>query len=381
MKYNVMITSLYGGGSRKDVEYYYTNDGNRSMYCDAILSAEASSKYILAHHHIDEIVTLGSKTTFDPGDELVSIVLREGSSFYASDTAELSAYSLLRYRLAQYIDEIKIEEQDLRDLLSEEEQKAVNEFLKTFFREYIQPRGNIKYNKFFDALMKDEDLRKHMVSELINAIPEAMADPDRYLAWIKNLLYEDLKDTSKLELLEGNENVKIRFVPTDGGDSLTFAYTLSEGFSQLAADNNDDLDLDLYICIQSEDANDTVALMNFINIIKMMPDARVRIVKIATGSHSIDGFINEIADDTEFYGVSDLLSGSSAFMKYGKTDLLMEYWKKKNISNEYIDRLLYAMRNIDYGISLCDVADIERGINSLRRLFAEKFIPGNDITD
>ena len=83
--YRLMITSLYEGDSRDSVEYYYAKEGEKNMYCDALLSAEASSKYILANYRIDEIVTLGSKTTFDPGDEIVQMVLREGSTFYSSD--------------------------------------------------------------------------------------------------------------------------------------------------------------------------------------------------------------------------------------------------------------------------------------------------------
>ena len=58
--YRLMITSLYEGDSRDSVEYYYAKEGEKNMYCDALLSAEASSKYILANYRIDEIVTLGS---------------------------------------------------------------------------------------------------------------------------------------------------------------------------------------------------------------------------------------------------------------------------------------------------------------------------------
>ena len=91
--YRIMITSLYEGDSRDSVEYYYAREGEKNIYCDAMLSAEASSKYILANYKIDEIITLGSKTTYDPGDELVEMVLREGSSFYSSDTRSMSTYS------------------------------------------------------------------------------------------------------------------------------------------------------------------------------------------------------------------------------------------------------------------------------------------------
>ena len=73
-----------------------------------------------------------------------------------------------------------------------------------------------------------------------------------------------------------------------------------------------------------------------------------------------------LKDKTEDYNISDLLAGTEAFLRYGKTDLLVEYWERANIHNPKIDRIIYAIRNIDAGISLCDIADIERGIRSLR---------------
>ena len=379
MKYNVMVTSLYGGANRKHIEYYYASDGSRRLYCGAMLSAEASSKYILANHHIDEIITLGSNTTFDPGDDMVQIVLREGSSFYDSDPDNLSTYSLLRYRLAQYIDEISIERQDLRDLLNSEEQEKVKGFIKAFFRDRVQSQGDHKFNKFFDIIMQDRELKNAFNDALFEAFPEAAEDRERFGKWIASYLYGELKDTSKLELLEGNENVKIRFVPTEGSNSIGFANKLSESFYEAINASEEPLEINLYICIQSEDANDTVALMNFMEIVKSMPGSRIVIKKIATGTRAVDGSANRISDDTKFYGISDLLTGCRSFLRYGKTDLLMEYWKKQNNHDPYIERLLYAMRNIDYGISLCDISDIERGVNSLRKLFNEgPFVPDSD---
>lgn len=366
-----MVTSLYGGSSRNEIKYYFAREGERRLYCSGMLSAEASSKYILSNHHIDEIITLGSTTTYDPGDELVPIVLREGSSFYDSDPNNLSNYSLLRYRLAQYIDEISIEKQDLRELLSDDEQTKVKGFIRDFFRANVQTSGDHKFNRFFDILTQNGELRDAFYTALYEAVPEASADSSRYSQWIMRYLYDELKDTSKLELLEGNENVKIRFIPTDGGDSLGFANTLNDGFKELLESSDDGVELDMYICIQSDNANDTVALMNFMEIVKAMPDTNINIKKIATGTRALDGVVNEISDDTTIYGISDLLTGLRAFLRYGKTDLLRVFWKNQNSHDGYIERLLAAMRNIDYGISLCDIADIERGINSLRKLFNE----------
>ena len=52
------------------------------------------------------------------------------------------------------------------------------------------------------------------------------------------------------------------------------------------------------------------------------------------------------------------------------------------MENVYIERLLNAMRTIDVGISLCDITDIERGINTLRAIFDEgDFIPSDNLIE
>lgn len=375
-----MLTSLYDAGSARNVEYYTVKDGNRNLYCDAMLSAEASSKYVLANHRIDEIITLGSNLTYDPGDEQVKMTLREGSSFYASDINDLSTYSLLRYRLAQYIDEIRIEEQDLRELLTEEEQKETTAFLKEFFRKNLQSRSDAKFNRFFDMLTGDEDLRKQFFTELDEAIPASAQNPDKYHRWVRNYLYGELRDTSKLELLRGNEDVKIAFIPTDEGGTMSFASKLNSNLMTLAEETSEEDDFDFYICIQSDDAKDTFMLLNFMDIVKSMPGNNMRIKGVITGTHTSEEFYNEISDDTELYGTSDLLTATRSFLQYGKTGLLMQYWHRQKRENPFIERMLYAMRNIDIGISLCDIGDIERGISSLRRLFAEEeYVAGNSL--
>ena len=382
MKHSIMITSLFGGIASKEIEYYFTEDSEKTQYCDAVLAAEASSKYILAKHHIDEIITLGSKSTFDPGDEMKQTVLREGSSFYSSDINSLSTYSLLRYRLAQYIDEIRIEDQDTRELLSDEDQQRVKGFCRAFFREHIQPQGNAKFNRMLDTVRRDDELRKLFLTEFREKIPEVLDAPVKYKAWTLNYLYDEMKDSSKLELLEGNEDVKIRFVPTGSKGSLSIADKLVNEYNNLVREYGGEIDIELYICILSENASDSFALMNLMDIFKTISNSHIKIKKIATALPLADEFASSITDDTELYSVSDLIAGTRAFLKYGKTDLLMDYWKRQNIENLYIERLLYAMRIIDVGISLCDISDIERGITSLRNLFAEgDFVPGDDLIE
>ena len=73
-----------------------------------------------------------------------------------------------------------------------------------------------------------------------------------------------------------------------------------------------------------------------------------------------------------------MLAGTTAFLNYGKAESIVRYWKQAAVDNPTIDRVVYAMRNIDTGISLCDINDIERGIRSLRALLSDRESIGGD---
>ena len=77
MKHKIMITSLRKRDLKEGLQYFCYSDGERNMYCDALTSAEAGSKYILANHNIDIIFAFGSDSTHDMGDDLRSMSLQE----------------------------------------------------------------------------------------------------------------------------------------------------------------------------------------------------------------------------------------------------------------------------------------------------------------
>ena len=371
-KISIMVTSLYKGTSGDAIDYYYVRQGERSMYCDAMLSAEASCKYVLANHKIDEIFTFGTKSTHDEGDELVPIVLREGKSFYASDTAELSTYSLLRYRLAQFVDEIEIEKQELRDGIDAEDQEKVTAFLKNFFREKVNHDGNYRYNRFFEMLTDNDELWKELQNSLVEHLGNP-ADYEKYCNWARHHLYDEMRDSSKMEELDSNDDVRIRFIPLDSEGKNLIVDSLVSNLKAIAEmEDGQQSEIELYLAIQSDDARDNTILMNFIEAVRTMPGSNINIVQISTTSRRPYAIANRLSDDTDKFGVNELLAGARSFIKYGKTDILIDYWNKQGIHNEYIESLLYAMRNIDIGISLCDISDIERGIERLRRLFKEE---------
>lgn len=368
--HRVLITSLYGGVSGGKLRYYFSEKDDRVSYCDALLSAEASCKYVLANHKIDEIVTFGSKSTFDEGDGLKSLLLKEGSSFYASEVKNMSTYSLFRYRLAEYLDEINIEEQDIRELLNEDEADKVNTFVDKFFYSKDNSDKTTRYNRFFDHLMQDVNLRDSFINGLKEEIPDAKKDPDRYLTWTFQKLYKEMKSSSKLELLEANSDVKIRFIPVAKDDEdATFIENFTRIMNDIIAEGKDKIEL--YICVQSDDASDTFVLINLMNLIKAMPDADISVARVITTTRSPKEAVAVISDDTLKFGISDLVSGTRAFLQYGKTDMLLDFWHRSGLNNPEIERLLYAMRNIDFGISLCDISDIMRGMKSLRDLLKD----------
>ena len=155
MSYKILLTSLYEADKDSPVRYYYFREGSRNYFCDAFLTVEASAKFVLSRFDIDEIVTIGRKLTFDEGDDRRQIELREGKSFYTSDIRDLSTYSLFRYRIAQYIDELRIEQQDMMESLSHEDQLKAKNYIDSFYKsgEYSG-----RFNRMFEDLSKDREL-------------------------------------------------------------------------------------------------------------------------------------------------------------------------------------------------------------------------------
>ncbi|MBQ9061173.1 MAG: hypothetical protein IJ128_08515 [Firmicutes bacterium] len=369
MAYNILLTSLYAAGKNEELRYFYSKDGYRNYYCDAMLTVEASTKYALSKYPVDEIITLGRKLTFDEGDDDRLIQLSAGSNFYAAEMEELSTYSLYRYRIAQFLDELRIEQQDLMDLLDIEEQKEVTRFIRQFAQGKDQDGNHRKFNRLFDELAQEPGAFDDFMDELREAIPEAAGRRSTYTDWVKNYLFAQLKDSAKLELLPENEDVLVRFIPTslleDG--KLPIDNMLQIVHSII---NEHDDDINLYVALNSDDLTDNFVLLNILDIIEVMPESRVTVRDILTTSDARDELAGEVSDDAEFLGVSELVAATRTFLKYGKVDMIVDFWERSGVHNERIESMIYAMRSIDIGISLCLIKEIESGITALRDIFA-----------
>lgn len=369
-----MITSLRKRDVKDGLQYFCFSDGEKNEYCDALTSAEAGSKYILANHKIDTILAFGSELSNVRDNNLGSMTLNEGSELYSVDVKDMSSFSLYRYRLAEYLDELNAEIQDVRELLEEEHQKAAEEVIRRFFNEKANESGSHKFNRFFDRLFRDDALRAEFEKTLRDSAFETGADPDKYLNWTWNYIYKELRDTSKMHILDCNEDVKVTFISTGDGDDneKTFTDLLLNSLEHINSISDYDGDeVEIYLCTQNDNARDTFILTSLMETIRSVPDSRAQIVRIILTDAPSSKMVEAITDDTGKLGVYQLLSATRAFLRYGKTDLLLDFRDASGIHNPEINRMLYAMRNIDVGISLCDITDIERGIARLREIFAD----------
>ena len=378
MKHRILITSLYGNALNAGISYYCTEERNgKTLYCDAAIPAEAGCKYILSLYSIDEIIVLGADQTYRPGEEGPAL-LRDTAEGFPLEIGESTEFSVLKYRLLQFFDDLCVEDADRNSLLSKEEQERTIAFLRRFFHEHVDNEREKKFNRFFHHLARDPEFCKEFKEALREWLSDPEAELERYLTWILQYLYRNLKATSKLEAIESNDAVRIRVLRAEKGGIITLFEHMISVFKALEVDDGVADTLELYICLQNKQVSDMFSLMNAMNLTKVLPKARIRICRVIADAPLSELPIHILEDMTEEYNISDLLAGTEAFLRYGQTDLLVDYWERANLNNPKIDRIIYAIRNIDAGISLCDIADIERGIRSLRSVIKNDLPVGGE---
>ena len=221
MKHRILITSLYGNALNAGISYYCTEERNgKTLYCDAAIPAEAGCKYILSLYPIDEIIVLGADQTYRPGEEGPAI-LRETAEGFPLEIGAGTEFSVLKYRLLQFFDDLCVEDADRNSLLSKEEQERTIAFLRRFFHEHVDNEREKKFNRFFHHLARDPEFCKEFKEALREWLSDPEAELERYLTWILQYLYRNLKATSKLEAIESNDSVRIRLLQVEKGSIAT----------------------------------------------------------------------------------------------------------------------------------------------------------------
>ena len=368
MAYNILLTSLSTAENNLPLRYYSIQNEFDNDYCDVLLDAEAVIKAMLARFDIDEIVVIGEGNAYREED-LERVSIGQGNTLYSADKASLSTYGLLQYRLAQYADEQNL------DLKAEVESipGEVRDKLIRFISDYRDGNAELKakkYNRLFDAMAQSTQSYEAFRTELLETFPEFRDQPDSYIQWVKSYLYSELKPTAMLELLPVNENTGIRLIPAERIENREHWVDSMMSMNKSIVEDKDDINL--YVSLSSEDAGDTFVIMNILDILVSMPESVVHLKKIFT-VRSIPGQLTGvIRDDTDGFGVTELIHAARAFLNYGRVDMIVDIWEKSGAHSEKIESMIYAMRHVDVGLSMCNISEMEDGILRLRELFRDE---------
>ena len=368
MARNILLTSLDALGSDQALRYYAVKNEYGCDYCEALQSMEASSKYILSRFPIDEILVIGGDTAPDDGDQLKPHRLKDAEGLYSAKPGSLSPFDLYRSRMAQYIGEVSLEQQACDKLLPEAEHAKLIDFVQDFLEKHSQ-RDVKRLNRLFDELAGNAQLNQQFKDALFAAFPKGGSDFQLTVQWVKNYLYAQLKDSAKLEILPVNEDVCARYIPA--GMLEKREYWLGSVLN-VDQDEAEDDEINLFVSLGSQSAVEGHLVLNILDILISTPGSNVRLKKIYQVYEASGGLAGMIVDGTVVTRSTDLAAAAHAFLNYAKTDMLVNFWESSGQHNERISSLIYAARHVDVGISMCNILEVQQGIQRLRGLLSDE---------
>ena len=185
---------------------------------------------------------------------------------------------------------------------------------------------------------------------------------NKEINYIKQSLYEKLADSRKLTCLPDQLKTEITFVPLMRGG----LYNISGIFDAIYEGSNPEEKIDLYIDVQGGDRTDTFVHTQILSVVGNEKDGQINIREIISSDFFGGNFANRMRDETRRYRISDMVSGMTAFTKYGKVSVLINFFDDPKQNMKGMAPLLSAMEEIDQAITLSNVNGLERGITNLR---------------
>ena len=261
-----------------------------------------------------------------------------------------------------------IGDQPYDELLPEEKREK----LASFIRDYQEQHSNQetkRLNRFFDELAGNKEFYEQLKDALFDAFPEARSDSRTTMKWVKNYLYKQLKPTAKLEILPINENVCARYVPAVLLEKREYWVNRVLDINQDVIDGKDEINL--YVSLGSNSTVDDHLVMNILNILVSTPGSNVHLRKNIKVYESSGNLAGSIEDNTAIFRTTDLVAAAHAFLNYSKTDLLVDFWENCGEHSDRISSLIYAARHVDVGISMCNIKEVQAGIQRLRNLLRD----------
>lgn len=360
---NIMLVSLGNANASNEHLYFCHEEGGVTRYCDGMIQAEAGAKYILSKEHIDEMIVIGSGATYDEEDVQRKMPLGEGIDFYMADPKQLSEYGLFRYRMAEYLESIDLEEYESLEEISEEDKAEAIEIYNRFHAEFGKNTGRRRTDMLFHRLQNDPESYEELCSRITEKKEEL-------IPWMKRYIYSKMSDSFKFRALESNENLQISFIPTQKKNDGTVDIQNMIQIIHALLGSEDEI-INLYIDTQGLDRSNDATMVVILSILNNEWNKRIRIRQILTTEYIPSRLAGIISNDIRQYEINNLLAGMNAFIQYGKVGMIRQFWEDRDIENPHVEKLIRAMGYIDDGISLCNLTDLEYGIQELRKVFAD----------
>ena len=367
---SVLLTTLGSSGDdRLDYQYFYYDNHGHLSYCNSLSVAEAGTKYILSQKNIDEIIVLGSGATYNPEDALRPQVLRNFEDYSAEGIENLSEYSFFRYRIAQFMEDIDVEGADVLESIKPDRQREIMEAFGRICEQEERITGQgVTIKRAFHLLNRIPEFQSLMEQQLSGF-------SDQEMRWLMMYLFARLDPAFKMHVSEYNEKIQMCFVPiARAKDSMLPLDNILEIVKTVYSDDPDHIHL--YMDMQGIGSADGFTLISVFSMIANDVTRQISIRGLIT-THSLPSRFASPIDDQEMkrYDINLLVAGMNTFLKYGKVDLIRDYWYSRHIDHPRIELLLYGMQNVSDGISLCDLANLEYGIRILQKVFSA---PGTD---
>ena len=369
MTRNILLTSLDTLDGDRTLRYYAAQNEFGYGYCEAVQSMEASTKYVLARFPIDSILVIGEEASSDGGDGDKPIRLKDARTVNALDEESFTAFDLYKSRIAQYIGEQSLEQEACVELVPEAERAKFIDFVHDF-QEKHSTQDTKRLNRFFDELAQNRQLYEQFKDAVIAAFPDAGEVSWLSMKWVNNFVYTQLKPTSKLEILPVNENVCARYVHVDMLEKRDYWVDSVLNIDQEVIDGKDEINL--YVSLGNDSAVDPHLVMNMLDIVISTPGSHVQMKKVYGINEPAGTLTGLIEDRTTISRTTELVAAAHAFLNYAKTDMLVDIWEKCGEHDKRIERLIYAARHVDVGISMCNIQEVQEGIQQLRDLSADE---------
>ena len=372
MNRNILLTTMSTLPGAFNTNYYYSQESSSNevhpKYCDGIAQTEAGTKFFLATTRIDHIVVIGSDKTYcvdaasrDENIDCFETADLVAESKHYTGNAKNFAYRYYKYRIAQFLRGENSEQDSLANSIPVEKRRE----LEKLTSEFMRSKGFNNPKHWFDIIASKFDSKDFF---------DVISKNKDEISYLKSWLYQQLDKDYVLMPLEDNSTVSITFVPDTKLDKHGIAvYNVSEIIKAIKdCSSEDGTALELYIDMQGGSRTDGYVRNAILSILDKDTGSKIKIRQVIATNFEAKKFTSQVVNETDNYLITQLTAGMNAFIQYGRADLIDEYLhSNNNENNSHIERLVDAMVDIDHALSICNIDDLTKAINRIKKIFKE----------